>query len=42
MNKKILDIIKKNILIGVECLKSALPIITEIDNDYINGKNKLR
>jgi len=42
MNIKILNIIKKNILIGIECLKSALPVIHEIDDDSINGKNKLK
>ncbi len=41
MNIKILNIIKQNILIGVECLKSTLPIIHEIDDSNINGTNKL-
>lgn len=42
MNKEILNIIKKNILIGIECIKSTLPIIHEIDDDNINGKNKIK
>lgn len=42
MNKKLLKIIKKNILIGIECLKITLPMIHTIDDDNINGKNKIR
>jgi len=41
MDRDILNIIKKNILIGIECLKSALPLMYSIDDENINGKYKL-
>ena len=38
MDRDILNIMKKNILIGIECLKSALPLMYSIDDENINGK----
>ncbi len=42
MDQDILHIIKKNILIGIECIKSTLPMITDIENEFINGKYKIK
>jgi hypothetical protein len=42
MNRKILEIIKKNMLLGIGSLKIILPEIQDIDNDNINGKHKLK
>mgnify|MGYP003149595450 CR=1 FL=1 len=42
INKRVLDVIKKNMIIGIGAFKSFLPMIQDMDDDKINGKYKLR
>ena len=42
IDKRVLDIIKNNMIIGLSTFKASLPMIQDMDDDKINGKYKLR
>ena len=41
-NVEVLDLIKKNILIGMGTFKSSLPMIQKMEDKDINGKYKYK